>query len=81
MAKNLLAYIPLANDSTGLRVIGSEIAPVTIDQYTGDVRHNLRRTTICTSTTRFRRTFAMRRTRKATPCRASATTAADTVRC
>ena len=42
VAKNLLQYIPLANDSTGLRVIGSEIAPVTIDQYTGDVRHNLR---------------------------------------
>src|SRR4051812_15999576 len=42
VAKNLLQYIPQANDSTGLRVIGSEIAPVTIDQYTGDVRHNLR---------------------------------------
>ena len=42
VAKNLLQYIPVANDSTGLRAIGSEIAPVTIDQYTGDVRHNLR---------------------------------------
>src|SRR3954470_17044721 len=42
VAKNLLQYIPLANDSTGLRVIGSEIAPVTIDQTTGDVRSNLR---------------------------------------
>ncbi len=41
-AKNLLQYIPKANDSTGLRVIGSEIAPVTLDQYTGDVRQNLR---------------------------------------
>src|SRR4051812_37376467 len=42
VAKNLLQYIPKANDSTGLRVIGSEIAPVTIDQWTGDLRHNLR---------------------------------------
>ena len=41
-ARNLLAYIPKANDSTGLRAIGSEIAPVTIDQGTGDLRHNLR---------------------------------------
>jgi hypothetical protein len=42
VAKNLLQYIPVANDSTGLRVIGSEIAPVTLDQGTGDVRTNLR---------------------------------------
>ncbi len=42
VAKALLKYIPLPNDSTGLRVIGSEIAPVTNDQYTGDVRTNLR---------------------------------------
>ncbi|HWF86166.1 MAG TPA: carboxypeptidase regulatory-like domain-containing protein [Vicinamibacterales bacterium] len=42
LAKNLLQYIPAANDSTGLRAIGSEIAPVTNDQYTGDVRTNLR---------------------------------------
>jgi hypothetical protein len=41
-AKNLLAFIPKANDSTGLRAIGSELAPVTIDQGTGDVRTNLR---------------------------------------
>ncbi len=41
-ARNLLQYIPKANDSTGLRAIGSEIAPVTIDQGTGDVRTNLR---------------------------------------
>jgi hypothetical protein len=42
VAKKLLQYIPVANDSTGLRVIGSEIAPVTNDQTTGDVRTNLR---------------------------------------
>jgi hypothetical protein len=42
LAKNLLQYIPKANDSTGLRVIGSELAPVSIDQATGDVRTNLR---------------------------------------
>jgi hypothetical protein len=42
VAKNLLQYIPVANDSTGLRVIGSEIAPVSNDQSTGDVRTNLR---------------------------------------
>jgi Carboxypeptidase regulatory-like domain/TonB dependent receptor len=42
VAKNLLQYIPVANDSTGLRVIGSEIAPVSNDQTTGDVRTNLR---------------------------------------
>src|SRR4051812_40587946 len=42
VAKNLLQFIPVANDATGLRAIGSEIAPVTIDQTTGDVRSNLR---------------------------------------
>jgi hypothetical protein len=42
VSKNLLQYIPVANDSTGLRLIGSEIAPVTLDQGTGDVRTNLR---------------------------------------
>ena len=41
VAKNLLQYIPKANDSTGLRVIGSEIAPVSNDQYTGDVRQTV----------------------------------------
>jgi outer membrane receptor for ferrienterochelin and colicin len=41
-AKKLLAYIPAANDSSGSRVIGSALAPVNIDQYTGDVRHNLK---------------------------------------
>src|SRR5581483_2270659 len=41
-ARNLLQYIPKANDSSGLRVIGSEIAPVHNDQTTGDVRTNLR---------------------------------------
>ena len=42
VAKNLLAFIPVANDSTGTRIIGSDLAPVTIDQTTGDVRTNLR---------------------------------------
>jgi hypothetical protein len=42
VSKNLLQYIPVANDSTGLRAIGSEIAPVSNDQSTGDVRTNLR---------------------------------------
>ncbi|HEV3140222.1 MAG TPA: TonB-dependent receptor, partial [Vicinamibacterales bacterium] len=42
LAKKLLTYVPVANDSTGLRNIGSELAPVSIDQSTGDVRTNLR---------------------------------------
>ena len=41
VSKNLLQYIPKANDSSGLRVIGSDLAPVTIDQGTGDVRQNI----------------------------------------
>ncbi len=41
VSKNLLQYIPKANDNTGLRAIGSELAPVTIDQGTGDLRQNL----------------------------------------
>src|SRR5439155_14151226 len=43
LAKKLLAYIPAANDSTGTRVIGSALAPVNIDQYTMDLRHNLKK--------------------------------------
>ena len=42
LAKKLLAYVPVANDQTGTRVIGSALAPVNIDQYTMDLRHNLR---------------------------------------
>jgi hypothetical protein len=42
VSRALLAYIPPANDSTGLRAIGSELAPVHNDQTTGDVRTNLR---------------------------------------
>ncbi|HEV3057073.1 MAG TPA: carboxypeptidase regulatory-like domain-containing protein [Vicinamibacterales bacterium] len=42
LAKKLLTYVPVANDSSGLRNIGSELAPVSIDQSTGDVRTNLR---------------------------------------
>jgi len=41
-AKNLLQYIPKANDLTGTRAISSPLAPVTIDQYTIDSRNNLR---------------------------------------
>jgi Carboxypeptidase regulatory-like domain/TonB dependent receptor len=41
-ARGLLAYIPVANDSTGTRAIGAEEAPVNIDQYTIDSRNNLR---------------------------------------
>ncbi len=42
VARNLLQYIPVANDLTGTRAIGSPLAPVTIDQYTIDSRNNLR---------------------------------------
>jgi carboxypeptidase family protein len=42
VSKSLLTYIPLANDSTGTRVIASEDAPVNIDQYTIDSRNNLK---------------------------------------
>src|SRR5258706_8292913 len=42
LAKRLLQYIPVANDLTGTRTIGSPLAPVTIDQYTIDSRNNLR---------------------------------------
>jgi Carboxypeptidase regulatory-like domain/TonB dependent receptor len=42
LAKRLLQFIPDANDSTGTRVIGSALAPVNIDQYTMDLRHNMR---------------------------------------
>jgi hypothetical protein len=41
VSKNLLQYIPAANDPTGMRVIGSSEAPVNIDQYTLDLRHTL----------------------------------------
>ena len=41
-AKNLLQYIPQANDSTGTRWIGGSVAPVDLDQYTIDARHNLK---------------------------------------
>ena len=43
LAKRLLAYIPAANDPGGTRVIGSSRAPVDIDQYTMDLRHNLKK--------------------------------------
>ena len=43
VARRLLAYIPQANDSTGRRWIGSALAPVNLDQYTIDLRHNLQK--------------------------------------
>jgi hypothetical protein len=43
LAKKLLQYIPDANDSTGTRNIGGAITPVNIDQYTGDLRNNLKK--------------------------------------
>jgi hypothetical protein len=42
VAKNLLQFIPVANDLTGTRTISSPLAPVTIDQTTIDSRTNLR---------------------------------------
>jgi Carboxypeptidase regulatory-like domain len=42
LARRLLQYIPVANDLTGTRAIGSPLAPVTIDQYTIDSRNNLK---------------------------------------
>ncbi|MFN8059918.1 MAG: TonB-dependent receptor [Vicinamibacterales bacterium] len=42
LAQRLLQYVPAANDATGSRFIGTGIAPVNIDQYTIDLRHNLR---------------------------------------
>ncbi|HEV8210236.1 MAG TPA: carboxypeptidase regulatory-like domain-containing protein [Vicinamibacterales bacterium] len=42
LARKLLQFIPVANDLTGTRAIGSPLAPVTIDQYTIDSRNNLR---------------------------------------
>src|SRR2546423_172948 len=43
VAKNLLQFIPVANDLTGPRAIGSPLAPVNNDQYTIDSRTNLRK--------------------------------------
>jgi len=43
LAKKLLQYIPEANDSSGTRVIGGAITPVNLDQYTGDLRNNLKK--------------------------------------
>jgi hypothetical protein len=42
VTRKLLPFIPTANDSTGTRFIGSELAPVNNDQYTIDGRDNLR---------------------------------------
>jgi hypothetical protein len=42
VSRQLLQYIPAANDLTGTRAIGSPLAPVNNDQYTIDSRNNLR---------------------------------------
>ncbi len=39
--QKLLPLIPVANDSTGSKFLGSLVAPVNIDQWTGDVSHNI----------------------------------------
>jgi hypothetical protein len=76
LAKDLLAYIPSANDLTGTRDISSPLAPVTIDQYTIDSRNNLRQGDDL-------HVYYGQRTRCVTPrdgwCRASRTGAADIV--
>jgi hypothetical protein len=41
VSRRLLPLIPTANDPTGARFLGSATAPVDIDQFTGDVRHNV----------------------------------------
>ncbi len=43
MSQRLLPYIPQANNADGTRFIGTGTAPVDLDQYTLDVRHNVRR--------------------------------------
>jgi hypothetical protein len=40
-SQKLLSLIPTANDPGGTKFIGSANAPVNIDQFTGDVSHNL----------------------------------------
>ncbi len=37
----LLTLVPQANDPTGTRFLGSASSPVTVEQYTGDLLHNL----------------------------------------
>ena len=39
--KNLLPFIPLPNDTSGLKFQGTGTAPVNLDQFTGDVSHRL----------------------------------------
>jgi len=41
VARNLLQFIPVANDLTGSRAIASPLAPVQLDQYTVDSHNNL----------------------------------------
>ena len=37
----LLAFVPVANDSTGKRFVGSAAGPVNVDQFTGDVSYQV----------------------------------------
>jgi hypothetical protein len=39
--QKLLALVPQANDPTGTRFIGSASSPVTLEQFTGDLLHNI----------------------------------------
>lgn len=39
--QKLLTLVPEANDPTGTRFVGSASSPVTLEQYTGDLLHNI----------------------------------------
>ena len=39
--QKLLTLVPQANDATGTRYLGSASSPVTVEQFTGDLLHNL----------------------------------------
>ena len=41
VSRRLLPLIPVANNPDGTRFLGSATAPVDIDQWTGDIRHNV----------------------------------------
>ena len=41
IVQKLLTLIPQANDPTGTRFLGSASSPVTVEQYTGDLLHNI----------------------------------------
>ena len=41
IVQKLLTLVPTANDSTGTRFLGSASSPVTVEQFTGDLLHNI----------------------------------------